>query len=56
MLLDAAAATAAGHGPQSGEGELTAAQRFWFIAISILLVLFAGVMAGLTLGLLTLDK
>ncbi len=39
-----------------GEGELTPELRVLFVAISVLLVLFAGLMAGLTLGLLSLDK
>lgn len=30
--------------------------RLWFMGISAFLVVFAGLMAGLTLGLLSLDK
>lgn len=36
--------------------ELSAAERLWFTCISCFLVVFAGLMAGLTLGLLSLDK
>lgn len=39
-----------------GEEELTAEQRLWLIVISVALVIFAGLMAGLTLGLLSLDR
>lgn len=41
---------------RDGEEELSATERFWFICISCFLVVFAGLMAGLTLGLLSLDK
>ncbi|PRW32510.1 Metal transporter CNNM4 [Chlorella sorokiniana] len=36
--------------------ELSANERLWMACISVLLVVFAGLMAGLTLGLLSLDK
>lgn len=38
------------------EGDLSPETTVAFIVISVFLVIFAGLMAGLTLGLLSLDK
>lgn len=36
--------------------ELSPTEEAWLVAISVALIIFAGLMAGLTLGLLSLDK
>ena len=38
------------------EEELSPTEEAWLVAISVALIIFAGLMAGLTLGLLSLDK
>lgn len=56
LAAAAAAAAAAAVQGEEPEGGLTPEMRLAFIITSIVLVLFAGMMAGLTLGLLSLDK
>ncbi len=60
LALGGGAAHAAGAAAATldlrSEGDLSPEATVAFIVISVVLVIFAGIMAGLTLGLLSLDK